>query len=86
MTLEIQISGVRLQNALDAPEYGGPHVLRPMEGASTSFWAGSWPVERFPRRLRKLRPRKHRGEGRADRGAGAGAAVREPHGRGSGRR
>ena len=43
-------------------------------------------MERFPRRLRKLRPRKHRGEGRADRGAAAGAAVREPRGRGSGRR
>ena len=57
-----------------------------MEGASEQLYAGSWPVERFPRRLRKLRPRKHRGEGRADRGAAAGAAVREPHGRGSGRR
>ncbi len=86
MTLEIQISEVRLQNALGGPPGVGHDIRKSAPGASTSFWAGSWPVERFPRRLKKLRPWKHRGEGRADRGAAAGAAVREPHGRGSGRR
>ena len=75
----------RSANSSRAPGYGGGPPPPALRGSRDEFGVGSWPMERLPQRLKKLRPRKHQGEGWADRVAAAGAAVREPHGRGSGR-